>query len=61
LFTPDLLYFFESHPVFHIESNGKEILIKGKDRLSSIQEIKLMLTFAKDLAIHLSIAPKNSN
>ena len=59
LFTPDLIYFFESHPVFHIESNGKEILIKGKDRLSSIQEIKLMLAFSKDLSMHLTLAQKN--
>jgi hypothetical protein len=28
-------------------------MIKGKDRLSSIQEIKLMLSFAEDLALIL--------
>ncbi len=49
LFSPELIYFFESHPVFHIESNGSHVLIKGKDRLSSIQEIKLILSFAEDL------------
>lgn len=50
LFTPELIYFFESHPFFHIESNGNTILIKGKDRLSSLQEIKMMLSFAEDLS-----------
>lgn len=50
VFTPNLIYFFESHPFFHIESNGSHLLIKGKDRVSSIQEIKLMLSFAEDLS-----------
>ena len=49
LFHSELIYFFESHPIFHIESNGSHLLIKGKDRLSSLQEIKIMLAFAKDL------------
>jgi hypothetical protein len=49
VFTPNVIFFFESHPFFHIESNGNHLLIKGKDRLSSIQEIKLMLSFAEDL------------
>ncbi len=53
IFTPKLIYFFESHPVFHIESNGSHLMIKGRDRLSSIQEIKLMLSFAEDLALIL--------
>ena len=49
LFNSELIYFFESHPIFHIESNGTHILIKGKERLSSLQEIKIMLAFSKDL------------
>jgi MFS superfamily sulfate permease-like transporter len=53
LFTSELIYFFESHPIFHIESNGSDLLIKGKDRLSSIQEIKLMLSFAEELSVLL--------
>ena len=40
--------------VFHIESNGHTLLIKGKDRLSSLQEIKMMLSFAKDLSLLLN-------
>ena len=50
LFTAKIIYFFESHPFFHLESNGSDILIKGKDRLSSLQEIKMMVTFAQDLS-----------
>ena len=49
VFTPELIYFFESHPIFHIESNGERLMIKGKDRLSGLHEIKIMLTFAQDL------------
>ena len=50
LFTAKIIYFFESHPFFHLESNGSDIIIKGKDRLSSLQEIKMMVTFAQDLS-----------
>jgi MFS superfamily sulfate permease-like transporter len=59
LFSSEIIYFFESHPFFHIESNGKKILIKGKNRLSSLQEVKIMLTFAHDLANRLEKEKKN--
>lgn len=48
LFTDELIFFFESHPYYHIESNGDTLLIKDKDRLSSIQEIKNMLAFSNE-------------
>jgi MFS superfamily sulfate permease-like transporter len=48
-FTDDLIFFFESHPAYYIESNGKTILIRGKERLASIQEIKQMMAFAEEL------------
>ena len=48
-FTDDLIFFFESHPTYYLESNGKSILIRGKERLASIQEIKQILAFAEDL------------
>ena len=48
-FTPELIFFFESHPQYHIESNGKALLIKGKDRLASIQEVKNMFAFADEM------------
>jgi MFS superfamily sulfate permease-like transporter len=45
-FTKDLIFFFESHPLYYIESKGDSILIRGKERLASIQEIKHLLAFA---------------
>ena len=46
-FTNDLIFFFESHPLYYIESKGDSILIRGKERLASIQEIKHLLAFAE--------------
>ena len=48
-FTNELIFFFESHPTYYLESNGDSILIRGKERLASIQEIKQMLAFAEEL------------
>jgi len=48
-FTPELIFFFESHSYFHIETNENILLIKGKNRLSSIDEIKKMLAFGTEL------------
>lgn len=48
-FTDDLIYFFESHPAFYLESNGESLLIRSKERLASIQEIKQILAFAEEL------------
>ena len=48
-FTDDLIFFFESHPLYYIESKGDSLLIRGKERLASIQEIKQMLAFAEQL------------
>ena len=48
-FTDDLIYFFESHPTFYLESNGDSLLIRSKERLASIQEIKQILAFAEEL------------
>ena len=48
-FTDNLIYFFESHPTYYLESNGDSLLIRSKERLASIQEIKQMLAFAEEL------------
>ncbi|MGC6480518.1 MAG: SulP family inorganic anion transporter [Flavobacteriaceae bacterium] len=48
-FNAQMVLFFESHPVYYVESDGKTILIKGKRRLSSLKEIKLMWGFAEEL------------
>lgn len=49
LFTHELILFLESHPYYHIESNGSALLILKKERLLSVQEIKAMLYFGKQL------------
>ncbi|OIQ27237.1 MAG: sulfate transporter [Bacteroidetes bacterium MedPE-SWsnd-G2] len=48
-FTDNLVNFFESNPYYHIDSNGKSILIFQKERLASIKELKGLLDFGKRL------------
>ena len=47
-FNEDLIFFFESHPTYYVESSGKSVLIRGKERLASIQEIKQILAFSEE-------------
>ena len=47
LFTDALILFLESHPYYHIESNGSSLLILKKERLLSVQEIKALLYFGQ--------------
>lgn len=48
-FNDDLVHFFESNPYYHVESNGKALLIFRKERLSNIKEIKAVFDFGKRL------------
>lgn len=48
-FNEDLIHFFESNPYYHVESNGKALLVFGKERLASIKEIKVLFDFGKRL------------
>lgn len=48
-FDVDLILFFESNPIYHIESKGKKLLIFKKERLLSPSEIKGMVSFATQL------------
>ena len=48
-FTDELVMFFESNPYYHIESNGKNLIIFGKERLASVKEIKALIDFGKRL------------
>lgn len=48
-FNDDIIHFFESNPYYHIESNGKALLVFGKERLASIKEIKALFDFGKRL------------
>lgn len=49
-FDDDLILFFEENKAFHLESNGKGLLIFEKERLSTIGEIKQLISFANRLA-----------
>ncbi|WP_430411023.1 SulP family inorganic anion transporter [Kordia sp.] len=48
-FNDDLVHFFESNLYYHVESNGKALLIFGKERLANIKEIKVIYDFGKRL------------
>jgi MFS superfamily sulfate permease-like transporter len=48
-FNDDITHFFESNPYYHIESNGENLLVFGKERLASIKEIKALYDFGKRL------------
>ena len=49
-FSPGCLAFLASHPVFHMESNGKALLIFHKERAASVSEFKLMVNFAREFS-----------
>jgi hypothetical protein len=48
-FNDEITLFFESNPYYHVESNGKGLLVFGKERLAGIKELKAMLDFGKGL------------
>ncbi len=47
LFTDELVLFLESHPYYHVESNGRAMLILKKERLLGVREIKAMIYFGQ--------------
>lgn len=49
-FDGKLITFIEDNKEYHIESNGKALLIFEKERLSTISEIKQLVSFASRLA-----------
>ena len=48
-FTNELVLFFESHPYYHLESNGESILILKGQRTATISEVKALASFGKEL------------
>ncbi|SDB61570.1 Sulfate permease, MFS superfamily [Flavobacteriaceae bacterium MAR_2010_188] len=48
-FSDSLILFFESIPYYHIESNGKWLLIFNRAQLAGDKEIKTLLDFGKRL------------
>ena len=53
-FTDEITHFFESNPYYHIESNGQDLLVFGRERLASIKEIKALYDFGKRLKAVIS-------
>ena len=53
--TKECVDFLLEHPDFHMESNGKSILIFHKERVASVAEFKLMVSFARDWAQRMKI------
>jgi hypothetical protein len=53
LFTPELLSFFESEEIYHIECNGNALIIFKSLRIANTGEIKNMVRFTEDLVKHL--------
>ncbi|MEM5539469.1 SulP family inorganic anion transporter [Olleya sp. AS48] len=53
-FTDQITHFFESNPYYHIESNGQDLLVFGRERLASIKEIKALYDFGKRLKAVIS-------
>ncbi|WP_313791218.1 hypothetical protein [Lacinutrix neustonica] len=48
-FTDKITHFFENNPYYHVESNGNDLLIFGRERLASIQEIEALYDFGRRL------------
>ncbi len=49
LFTPEILAFFEQNNVYHIECNGKQLVIFKNMRLASVDEIKELVDYSYKL------------
>ena len=55
-FSPALVRFFEKGDIYHLESNGREILIFRHLRLISAQEVKKMVGYSEKLVHRLQEA-----
>lgn len=61
-FETDLVHFFESNPYYHVESNGRSLLLFGRERLASIKEVKALLDFGNRLKeVVLNIVKKSGD
>lgn len=55
-FSPTLVHFFEKGDIYHLESNGQEILIFRNLRLISAQEVQKMVGYSEKLVHKLQEA-----
>ncbi len=49
-FTDEILRFFENHHIYHLESNGEELIIFDKIKLARTDETIAFIDFGKELA-----------
>ena len=54
-FKPSLIKFFEEESVFHVESNGKNLLVFSKIKLARTDETQKLLAFGERLIEELTI------
>ncbi|MEM6844304.1 MAG: solute carrier family 23 protein [Bacteroidota bacterium] len=59
LFTAKLIHFLEKSDIYHLESNGKELLIFRHLRIASPREILKMVDYSKKLVtkLHQTVVP----
>jgi hypothetical protein len=55
IFTDELIRFLEGHPFYHVESNGKALMILKKERLLGVNEIKAMIYFGLEMRSILKV------
>ena len=55
-FSPSLVQFFEQGDIYHLESNGQQILIFRHLRLISAQEVQKMVRYSEKLVHRLQEA-----
>ena len=53
-FTPQLISFFEEESIFHVESNGKALLVFSKIKLARTDETQKLLAFGEKLIRELT-------
>ena len=49
-FTDDIIRFFESHQIYHLESNGEALVIFDKIKLARTDETMAFIDYGKELA-----------
>ncbi len=53
-FTPEIILFFETHSVYHIESSGDALLVFPKAKLVKSHQIEVMVAFVEELLDKIS-------
>ncbi|MBC2846575.1 SulP family inorganic anion transporter [Winogradskyella flava] len=54
-FTDDIIRFFESHQIYHLESNGEALVIFDKIKLARTDETIAFIEYGKELAALLDV------